>query len=393
MDGGLAAGDWPLISCAELERLARFAPALSTPLQVTWHSPRPFSAAALVRSVAGEVFVKRHDPRVRDVASLLEEHRYAAHLRANDLEVAQVLTLRDSEGVATTALAFDGWTYEVHAPAPGIDLYAQAHSWTPARCTGHAHALGRALAQLHLAAAGFSAPPRQRRPLLPSFEIVGATDLTAALDRFLQERPVVARFVGAPGRAAILRALEPWHAALRPLLPALAPLWVHNDWHASNAFWSTTGEQAQVRCVLDFGLCNLGRAVVDLATALERNTIAWLELDRSGMPSTPSQGGRRIPVRSDIGRLPLALALLEGYASLRPLTLAERCALPLVLPLAHVEYALSEVDYFCGVVGNAHNAALAYPGFLLGHVRWFEGSEGHDYLAGLRRVLDAGPPA
>jgi Ser/Thr protein kinase RdoA (MazF antagonist) len=388
MDGGLASGDWPAMGVAELERLAPFAPGLSVPLQPTWISPRPFSAAARVHGATGEVFVKRHDPRVRDVSSLLEEHRFARHLRANGLEVPEVLPLLGTDGVATTAIELDGWTYEVHAPAAGIDLYAQAHSWTPVRCAGHAHALGQALAQLHRVSQDFLAPARQPRPLLPSFEIIGAQDLPAALNRFVVQRPVVARFLGLPGREASLRALQPWHAALRPLLAHLAPLWVHNDWHASNAFWTGTAEQAQVRSVIDFGLCNLGCAVVDLATALERNTIAWLELDPigAGREGAPAPRGECAP-DAHIARLPLALALLQGYESVRPLTAAERQALPLLLPLAHVEYALAEVDYFCGVVDNARNASLAFPAFLLGHVRWFEGSEGRAYLEAVRQAL------
>lgn len=389
MDGGLARGDWPPISDAELERLAGLTPALTAPLHVRWSSPRPFSAAALVRCAAGEVFVKRHDPRVRDVPSLLEEHRFASHLRANNLCVPEVLTLVDHNGAATTARQIDGWTYEVHAPAAGIDLYQREHSWTPVRCAEHAQALGRTLAQLHRAAQGYAAPPRQRRPLLGGFEIIGAADLASALDRYWQERPIVARFLGAQGRAAALGALAPWHGALRALLAQLEPLWVHNDWHASNAFWSDAGERAQVCSVVDFGLCNLGCAVADLATALERNTIAWLALDEAHACAARTPGCSKAPEAAPIARLPLALALLQGYESVRPLTAAERQALPRLLPVVHTEYALSEVDYFCGVVDNARNAALAFPAFLIGHVRWFEGPEGRAYLDGLRLGLAA----
>jgi len=119
--------------------------------------------------------------------------------------------------------------------------------------------------------------------------------------------------------------------------------------------------------------------VVDLATALERNTVAWLDLEED-----PREAG------GAIGRVVLAQAILDGYCAVRALHPAERQALPLLMPLAHVEYALSEVDYFHGVLANAHNARLAYPKFLLGHVRWFGGRHGRDYLAGLRRWLRSG---
>jgi hypothetical protein len=119
--------------------------------------------------------------------------------------------------------------------------------------------------------------------------------------------------------------------------------------------------------------------VADLATALERNTIAWLELDLREQADAGS-----------IGRAPLARALVQGYCAVRPLQPIERVALPLFLRLAHVEYALSEVDYFHGVVGNDANARLAYPQFLLGHIEWFGTHHGRQYLEALHGVLQEG---
>jgi len=368
-----AAPDWPRLQQGELEELAEELPLLQGAQRPLWHSPRPFGAAARVRSAHGEFFVKRHDARVRDVAGLLEEHRFAHHLRSRGLAVPRILPGRDG----ATALARGGWTYEVHELAAGVDLYRDAHSWTPVHGAAHAHALGRALAQLHRAAAGYEAPARPVRPLMAGFDIVGSADLAAGLERFVNDRPAVAAFLGASDwRERVLEALGPAHCLLLPHLPALQPLWVHNDWHASNAFWTNRGAHAQVQSFIDFGLSNRGVAVADLATALERNTIAWLELGEGA-----AQPG------AAIGSAPLAQALLAGYCAVRPLDAAERAALPLLMSLAHVEYALSEVDYFAGVVSNALNAALAYPRFLLGHVHWFEGRHGREYLAALRRAL------
>jgi len=370
-----AAPDWPRLGQGELDALARELPVLLGASRPLWHSPRPFSAAARVQTAHGEFFVKRHDARVRDVASLEEEHRFLGHLRAQALAVPRVVPGRSG----ATAIAMAGWTYEVHELAAGVDLYRDAHSWTPVRGAHHARALGRALAQLHLAAAGYQAPARLPRPLLASFDIVGAADLAASLDRFVNARPAVAAYLGASGwRDRMLGALGPAHARLRPLLPALAPCWVHNDWHASNVFWTDRSAQAQVQSVIDFGLSNLGVAVADLATALERNTIAWLELDEQAAAGAGAGG---------VGSAPLAQALLDGYCGVRPLDSTERQALLPLLALAHVEYALSEVDYFHGVVGNAFNASLAYHKFLLGHVQWFAGRHGREYLAALRRWL------
>jgi Ser/Thr protein kinase RdoA (MazF antagonist) len=372
MDAGLTTPDWPPLTLGEVQSLAPRYPALEGPLRILWHSPRPFSAAARVQTALGEVFIKRHDDRVRDVAALLEEHAFIAHLRERGIGVPTVLLNREQ----STATALGARTYEVHAPVNGIDAYRDVHSWVPVHTMADGRALGSALARLHGAARGFAAAPRPPRPLLAGIDIVGDADLAGALQRYLVERPAVAAFLAENGGPApLVEALQGWHARLLPLLPGLERIWVHNDWHASNLFWSGSGDARQVTAAIDFGLCNVGWAMADLATALERNTIAWLEAGDS------------------IGRPHLAEAVLEGYCAVRPPTAAERLALPLLLPLAHVEYALSEVDYFRGILGSDANARLAYPQFLLGHVAWFSGPAGAEFLAAVRGQFSAARPA
>lgn len=371
MDAGLAEPDWPPLTLAEVRDLAPQYAALDGSLRIVWHSPRPFSAAARVQAAQGEVFIKRHDTRVRDRAGLLEEHRFIAHLRQRGFGVPHVLANRSQ----VTATVLGNYTYEVHAPVPGIDAYRDVHSWVPVRDVDDARALGAALARLHQAAGGYAAAPRAPRVLLAGIDIIGCVDLAQGLSRYLEARPVVRAYIDDQGGSGpLLEALHPAHASLVPLLPALEPLWVHNDWHASNLFWSDADAPRAVVAAIDFGLCNRGWAVADLATALERNTVAWLE---------PGD---------DRGRPDLAQALIRAYCAVRPLTPAECAALPLLLSLAHVEYALSEVDYFHGVVGNDANAALAYPGFVFGHIAWFAGPQGRAYLSAVRAAL-AGVPA
>ena len=374
MKGALSVPDWPALTDSEVHALADEFAALVHPLRLLWRSPRPFSAAALVQTGGGSVFfIKRHDSRVRDLAGLREEHRFIAHLRTRGAPVPAVIASHRND----TAVAIDRWSYEVHELAPGVDAYREAHSWTPVRSLGQARALGSALAQMHLAATDFDAPTRPPRPLMAGLEIVGSAQLSQALEHFVMRRPAVAAFLGqANWRDRVLEALEPTHALLRPLLSSLDPLWVHNDWHASNLFWTDESAHAQVSAIIDFGLCNRGVAVADLATALERNTIAWLELDLRAREDT-----------GEIGRAPLAQALLHGYCAVRPLQPVEREALPLFLSLAHVEYAFSEVEYFHGIVGSDANARLAYPDFLLGHVEWFDSYHGRKYIEALRGAL------
>ena len=102
-----------------------------------------------------------------------------------------------------------------------------------------------------------------------------------------------------------------------------------------------------------------------------------------------SAAGRADPDAAVPGRAEADLdaidAFLGGYESVRPLTPAEAAALPEVFPVVHVEYALSEVEYFASVVSSPANADLAYDGYLLGHAAWFATPPGAAVLDPLRR--------
>jgi hypothetical protein len=53
--------------------------------------------------------------------------------------------------------------------------------------------------------------------------------------------------------------------------------------------------------------------------------------------------------------------------------------------LCHAEFALSEADYFLGVLHSEEKAKMAYDGWLVGHARWFTSGPGHELLDALRR--------
>ncbi len=127
--------------------------------------------------------------------------------------------------------------------------------------------------------------------------------------------------------------------------------------------------------MLDLGHANSTFAVHDLAVALERSTIDWLDLAGRGS------------VRADLDAVD---AMLDGYEELRPLDVLEASALGDLLPVAHIEYALSEVEYFAAVVGSETNADLAYDDYLVGHTRWFEGPLGSALLDHLHRRAHRG---
>ena len=371
MDGTLVEPDWAPLTLAEVRALLAQFPNFDEPIEILWVSPRPLSAASVVATSSGRIFVKRHHRTVRDREGLLEEHRFLNHLIGAGAQVPCVFAAATGE----SAIEIGEWTYEVHDAPQGVDLYEDALSWTPFRSAAHAHFAGQALARLHLASQGYAAPLRKNRPLVASFTIFAAQDPAAELDRYLAARPALAADADVRGHCEqTLKLLAPFHAELLPLLPALTPLWTHNDLHASNLFWSDAGDDARTTAIIDFGLADRTNAVHDLAHAIERNIVEWLALveDPAHLEN--------VPVHLDHLR-----ALLAGYESVRPLSAEEAAALAPMTALCHAEFALSEADYFLGVLHSKEKATMASDGWLVGHARWFRGVGGSQLLDAIGR--------
>ncbi|MGB6858687.1 MAG: phosphotransferase [Terracidiphilus sp.] len=373
LDGTLVPPDWPPLTLDEVRALLSQFPAFGEPTRILTMSPRPFSAAGVVAAKETNVFIKRHHQSVRDREGLLEEHRFLAHLLTRGAPVPRVFASAAGE----TAIELGDSIYEVHETPAGVDLYEEAISWTPFRTVAHAHFAGQALARLHLAARDFAAPPRKPRPLVASFTVFAALDPIVAMARYLAARLSLARHAAVRVCAAqAIDILTPFHAELAPLLPALPPLWAHNDLHASNLFWSDRSSGARATAIIDFGLADRTNAVHDLAHAIERNIVEWLALVQDA----------KQPPAVHLDHLD---ALLDGYESIRPLTPAEAAALAPMTALCHAEFALSEADYFLGVLHSEEKAVAAYDGWLVGHAQWFLGDAGGTLLDALRRRAKA----
>ncbi len=355
--------DWPPLSVDEVAKVLVSRPDIGILQEITWRSPRPMSAAALVETSRGSFFIKRHHQRVRTASTLAEEHRFLTHLQRRDLPVPAVIA--DHEGLTATAIG--DWVYEVLEHVPGIDLYRDTLSWQPLQQPSHAHAAGRMLATLHEAASDYHAQQRQTHILVARSELICAVDPVATLQAQLPHRPALADYLKHRDWADELSAaMHPWHARAQSRLASLPPLWTHGDWHASNLSWAIDDGHVEVRAVFDFGLSALNFALFDLATAIERNAIAWLELDENA-------------AKPEIAR-----ALIAGYREQLPLSTADIQLLAELLPLVHVDFALSEVGYYHAITRSKANADLAYDGFLLGHAAWFRSKAGEMLLDTIR---------
>lgn len=356
----LEAPAWPAITPDEAERVLAQFPEAGKPAALHWHSPRPFSAATLVRTSAGEFLLKRHHRLLRTPASLAEEHRFMAHLRTEGVPVPQVFSASDGFG----AILEGDWSYELHGSAPGIDIYRDRQSWTPFLSADHAREAGAALARLHRGARSFAAAPRGPHPLVASFTILPSHDPLHAAEAYVAARPALAAyFRDMPWQKELARLFGELGEGLSERLRRQPRLWTHNDWHPSNLLWTPEGG---VSAVIDFGLATRTCAIHDLATAIERTAIPWLALDGE---------------QDDVDA---ALALLAGYSAILPLSRDDIEVLVALLPLVHVEFALSEINYFAGILDDGDQANLAWQAYLIDHADWFLSGRGQAFLKQLK---------
>ena len=177
-----------------------------------------------------------------------------------------------------------------------------------------------ALARLHLAAADFGWPACPAAVLMKSRQAtIGAADPPAAANRLVAARPGLAAYLA--GR----RWPADFEAYLAPLIPGAAPLLAalrphgHGHWHPSNLTWTSAAPDARVAGIFDFGLANRTYPVHDLALALERAVVSWLDLPETGAATAD---------------LAVAAVVLDGYQTVRPLSDAEAAALTPPWPMS-----------------------------------------------------------
>ena len=351
LSGDCEPAHWPVLGFEEVSELLSDHAEIGTAQRITWHSPRPLSAACLVQCTHAIVFVKRHHHSIRTVDTLEEEHRFIDHLRAAGLPLPALL--RDSVG--RSAKAIGDWVYEVHERAIGTDIYRDTMSWQPPASTQHAYTAGAMLGRMHSASSEYHAPQRHTHLLVARSELLCAGDPIATLQAQLPQRPALADYLRQRDwQTDLAMVLAPWHTAVQPRLTRQSRLWTHGDWHVSNLCWSGAEDDARITAIVDFGLAAATFALFDLATAIERNAISWLQL-RLGEEA----------VHADI-----ACALIRGYRQQHALDADAVHLLADLLPLVHMDFALSEVEYF-NLLADRHKADMAYDTFLRSHAAWF----------------------
>lgn len=361
---------WPDLTVAEVTALIAHYPILDGIPVLGSPSIRPLSSANIVALGDTTVFVKRHHRSVRSGSDLEAEHSFIRHLASKGFSTPT--PIRGSTGQSAIEAEWEGreWTYEVFPLAPGEDRYRGRPTWSPFLDRDDAVASGIALARLHQAASGYTAPRRPVGVLHSHLGVFGvAADPIARIEEILPALPGVEKYLTRrPWRKDLAPHIQ-FNAALQPEFAALPPLWTHNDWHSSNQFFEKDG----VASVIDFGLSDRTTRIYDVAVALERNTLQWIEL---------------LAGDENAYRLDQAEDFLRGYVAISPLSDAEKSVLPALLPIAQTDFALSGLEYYVRVLADEDMAAWGYESFLIDHTAWFFTFPGKKYLSGIRRILE-----
>jgi hypothetical protein len=189
-----------------------------------------------------------------------------------------------------------------------------------------------------------------------SCEVITAPDPLDAARALVAARPALAAYLAERRwQEDFAEVLVPLIGRAAPELAALRPQWAHGDWHPSNLTWTSAAPDARVAGIFDFGLANRTFAVHDLALALERAVVSWLDLPETGTASAD---------------LSAAAVLLDGYQTVRPLTGAEATRCRWCCPSCTSSTRCPKRTTSPAWPSPGANADLAYE-YLIGHARWF----------------------
>lgn len=336
-------------------------------------SGRPYSAGSLIEATGGRYFVKKRACGFRPRADILWRHRVIEHLVAGGIPTPRVLA--DADG--NTLTEREGFCYELFEAASGDDLYREFHSWMPPTRTAHARAAGEMLARVHAALRDFpldGVTPPGRSPatsMSARFDLARAPDLQAAVEARIAASPALSDFFsGFRWKQEIGALYGDAHRELRRHLPGVAPAVTHGDWHVNNLLF----DGDSVSSVIDFHLCDVSFRMYDLAVALDRNGIRWLEI-LDGDPEAVSY--------DVLGEL------LRGYRSVLPVSLAEAELLAVLLPVHQLDLALSNVEYYLVHERKRERAEWAYHVYLCDHARYFRTPAGQRIVGFLRHTAAA----
>jgi len=354
---------WPEISEQELRTVFSAYSKLGEFRKIRFQSSRPLSAACIVDTTKGSFFVKRNSISIRSKQDWEYEHRMIESLDKDliSFEIPEICKTLDGETVYQLGESL----YEVQTTGIGKDIYRTAHTWSPLQSVDHAREIGRSLADLHNAIqkSGFKEtrnPPYQKA----RFEIFYAEDPALFLESYLHRIPNFETLQGSEGFAEkVLNVYREFFT--KPEEERSIPIQVtHSDPQASNFFW----EDGKAVCLIDFHLANCNNYLYDLAVAVDRNCIYWLDLLAGKREAYSLEG---------------ALAILEEYARRseeKSQTLPGKNLFFKALVLHRLEFALDLLNYYLNIEHSVFKAQWCIDVYILAHGKWFVEREGRKFL-------------
>ena len=310
---------------------------------ITWRSPRPMSAAGLIRRGGADLFVKRHQSGCARPHSSPWSTRSSAICgpgASRRPRCCAPRTARPPPSTATSSTRCTSWP--AGSTVPGRGVLDPVHQPRP-RAGGRGGAGPAARRGGPLPAAGPSPAV-----LTSGCEIIVSNDPLAEVKWLAGRRPgLAATWTAGPGRTISPGTCCPPSGGPRRCWPGcpgsgargLAPVQPDLDLRGP-------GRRRGRRVRLRAGQPDLRGARPGHGAGAGHRVLA--------------RPGRRGPGRGGPGRD----RRVAGRLRVGPPAVPGRgLALPAVFPVVHVEYALSEVEYFAHVVSSPANADLAYDGY------------------------------
>lgn len=348
---------WPDLTESELSEWLSHFPMAGSFQRVIKPGGRPLASSAVVETTNGVFFVKRRPKSSRTHAGLKAEHAFISHLRESAIATPNVLTTQAGQSFLELP---DAWI-EAQESAAGEDLYAGRHTWQPFLNPSHGVALGRMLRQLHTASGSFQAP---------NVEDLGApSGLFVMAERSLRaigERPLLRPFLERrPCWLEELQVVAPFAEQVGRWLQKAPRVWCHGDPQANNCFWANDG----VASVIDFHLSAPNPPLYDLAVALDRNCLLWLDI---------LAGNDEAVDWSSIE------ALLMGYG---PMGEEDANILPDLLAICQLDFSIELLEYYWHVEQSPLKATWCWEAYLIGHTAWHAGEAGQAVRSKLSQLI------
>ena len=337
---------WDDFSESELSDLLSRFPDAGSFVRVVRPGGRPLNVSALVETERGTFFVKRRLASTRTPSMLTEEHRFVDHVRRAGIPTPEFIRTREGHTFCTQS----EWLVEVQTSADGDDLYVGRHTWQPFLSETHALSLGETFRRIRDAAASFpSVPVGEVGSPSGRFVLAKADDLADAVAKKIDSEPASRAFF--ESRRAWLKELdvfEPFLEVVRTWLRETPESWVHGDPQANNCLYRND----KVASVIDFHLSAPAPPLLDLAVAVDRNTLLWLDILAGNDDAADWRGLE---------------ALLKGYG---PLTAEETKVLPALVAVCQLDFAIELMQYYLRVERSPSKATWCWEAYLVGHTRW-----------------------